>query len=270
MDALAWCRERVLVPGQPLMASLPFVEAAERDRILAVRTLAGELLELLSGSPEPALLQARLSWWQGALAGQAEHPALAALRESGGPPAGDFGQLLVAVAEQAEPVRFERFEGFWRHCRELGGQVAMREYQLRAGPSESADLALELGGAGWLLRRIRDIALEARHNRWPVPLDLQAQFQVARQDVVEARGGPGWHGLVRTLVARAVDRGDKAAAGLERHHGHLLIHWAVEKRLAAALIGRPDRILKQRLLPGHAGNVWSAWRTARRLQRRDS
>lgn len=271
MDGLAWCRERLLVPGQPLAASLLFALPEDRDAILAVRSLALELLQLLEGPPEPALLNARLGWWQGALTGQHEHPALAALAEVGKEPgaraieAGVFAPLLLNVTRAAEPVRFEQFEELWQRCRSLGGQGAAVETGLYPASDRAAEAALELGAAGFLLKRVRDIALDARHHRWIVPLDLQAQFQVARQDVLEARGGPGWDGLVRTLVTRAVRSGDAAAASLDPAHRHLSIHWAVEKRLAAALAGRPARILQQRLLPGHAGNVWAAWRAARRI-----
>ncbi len=271
MDALAWCRERMLVPGQPLTASLPFAESGDRDAILALRTLGAELLALAAGTPDPALLSARVGWWQGALAGRAEHPALAALSQA---KIGDriepmaFSPLLASVAESAVQARFERFEEFCEQGRQTGGLVTALEYGLKAESAEGAEAASDIGAAGWMLRRLRDVAQDARHNRWLLPLDLQAQFQVGRQDVLEARGGPGWHGLVRTLVARALAMGDSAAARLAPRHRHLLVHWAVEKRLAALLVGRPDRVLHRRLLPGHAGNVWVAWRTARKLQSR--
>lgn len=269
MDALAWCRERMLVPGQPLTASLPFAEAGDRDKILALRTLGAELMALSSGTPDPALLNARVGWWQGALAGRAEHPALAAfaLAEDRIKPAALFSPLLAVVAQSGPQPRFERFEEFCEHARATGGQVAAAEYRLKAESEQGASAAMEMGAAGWIFRRVRDIVQEARCNRWLLPLDLQAQFQVARQDVLEARGGPGWHGLVRTLVARAVTMGDQASARLGSRQRHLLIHWSVEKRLAAMLVGRPEALLRRRLLPGHAGNVWVAWRTARKLQK---
>jgi len=269
MEAFAWCRERMLVPGQPLMASLPFAEASDQKAILAIRTLGSELLGVVAGTPEPALVNARVNWWRGALAGAAEHPALRALAEANcntrvAPAA--FLPLLAAVETSARQPRFERFEELCEHGRQLGGQLAALEYRLKAESADDAGAATEIGTAGWLLRRVRDIAHEARLDRWLVPLDLQAQFQVARQDVLDARGGPGWHGLIRTLVTRALAMGEGAAVGLGPEHRHLLIHWAVEKRLASIMAGRPERILRERLLTSHAGNVWVAWRAARKLQ----
>lgn len=270
MDGLAWCRERLLVPGQPLAASLLFAAVDDRDPILAIRALGAELLQLLDGPSEPGLLSARLSWWQGALRGQAEHPVLVAWSQAFNAGAGHslapgaFAGLLDAVAQAGGSARFERFEELWQQCRSLGGAVAAIEFGLHGGSSVEEDAALELGASSWLLRRVRDIALDARQNRWLVPLDLQAQFQVARQDVMEARGGPGWHGLVRTMLTRALRSGEAAADRLGPAHYHLKIHWAVDKRLASALAGRPEAILQRRLLPGHAGNVWTAWRAARR------
>lgn len=259
-----------MVPGQPLAASVLFAAETDRDAILVVRTLAGELLRLLDGPPEPGLLSARLGWWQGALGGPAEHPALnawASVVAGRSLDTQSAGRLLAGVAEAGQGSRFERFEGLWSHCRALGGQAAALEFGLHEPGTENPEPALELGAAGWLLKRVRDIPRDAHHNRWLVPLDLQAQFQIARQDVIEERNGPGWHGLVNTLVSRALQRGDAAASRLGPSHRHLAIHWAVEKRLATALAARPQNIFKRRILPGHAGNVWTAWRAARRLLR---
>lgn len=260
----------MLVPGQPLAASLLFAAAADRDAILVVRSLSAELLRLLDGPPEPGLLSARLGWWQRALAGQTEHPALNAWATAVASRALDTqsaSRLLAGLAQAAQGARFERFEELWAQCRALGGEAAALEYRLHGPETEGLEPALELGAAGWLLKRVRDIPRDAQFNRWLVPLDLRAQFQIARQDVIEGRDGPGWRGLVQTLVSRAVQRGDSAARELGPEHRHLYVHWAVEKRLAAALAGRPQNIFKRRVLPGHAGNVWAAWRAARRLQR---
>ncbi|MGY6554507.1 MAG: squalene/phytoene synthase family protein [Wenzhouxiangella sp.] len=258
----------MLVPGQPLAASLLFAAEADRDAILVVRCLAGELLRLLDGPPEPGLLDARLGWWQGALAGQAEHPALSAwatVVASRSVPVQAASPLLSGLARAGHGARFERFEELWSQCRALGGETAALEYRLHSSGTDGLEAALELGAAGWLLKRVRDIPRDAQYNRWLVPLDLQAQFQVARQDVIDGRDGPGWRGLVQTLVSRAVQRGNAAAIELGPKHRHLCLHWAVERRLAAALAGRPQAMFNRRVLPGHAGNVWTAWRAARRL-----
>ncbi len=275
MDALAWCREKMLVPAQPLTASLLFADPGVRDQILVTRTLGAELLALAEGSTEPALLAARLDWWQGALGGQADHPALMALAQTGVQrrvSGQDFLPLLDAVARLGAQPRLERFEEFQDLGRATGGRIAELEFGICAqGKAEAAEqkaLAIELGAAGWILRRVRDVAADANRNCWLLPLDLQAQFQISRQDVLDARGGPDWQGLVQTLVARALKSGDRAAVGLDPVHRHLIIHWSVEKRLAARLVRSPDDILKRRLLPGHAGNVWAAWRAARRLAKR--
>lgn len=276
VDALAWCRERMLVPAQPLAASLLFADEPWRNAILAIRTLGSELLALAEGPGEPTLLSARVDWWRGALAGQATHPALAALaqgQQDGRVAAVDFMPLLESVARLGLQPRLERYEELHALALATGGQIAELEHRLHAGastdgPEPQASLAAELGAAGWMLRRVRDLAADARRNFWLLPLDLQAQFQVARQDVLDARGGAGWQGLVQTMVARALTAGDRAAADLEPAHRHLIIHWAVEKRLAAQLVRRPEAVLKRRLLPGHAGNVWAAWRAALRLNSR--
>ncbi|TVS12356.1 MAG: hypothetical protein EA419_05335 [Wenzhouxiangella sp.] len=271
-DSLAWCRERMLVPGQPLSASLLFIPEPDRAAILALRTVCAELTEAARRVSDPLVASAKLSWWRQTLSGRYAHPAVAALESTGAAqrlPDGVFQPLLDGLQATVEPARFERFEELWDYCGAGYGRAAEVEFSLNERSAEGADgMAMELGSAGGLLRVVRDLVPEARQNRWLVPLDLQAQFQVARMDALGDRVGPGWDGLVRTLVERALRRGDEAASRLGPGHRHLVIHWAVDRRLARVLLQRPRDALKTRILPGHAGNVWAAWRAARRLQRR--
>ena len=269
VDALSWCRERMMVPGQPLAASLLFIDEADRPPILALRTVAAEITALGSAHSDPALMQAKAAWWHDALVqADSSHPALKALGESGACArlsASDFQPLLSGVQFSLSNPRFERFEELWRHCRATGGELAHLEWQLK-DDGQSAEAARDLGAAACLIRLVRDLSADARHNRWLVPLDLQAQFQVGRADALELSGGPGWDGLVRTLLERALHSGERAAGGLDATHRHLHILWALDRRLALVLSRRPGRILRQRILIGHASNVWTAWRAARRLE----
>lgn len=267
---MAWCRERLLVPGQALSASLAFAPAADQGPILAIRSVVAELHEAASAHSDPGLVAARLGWWRTALDGQADHPALSALSQSGAAarlPDCAFVGLLDGLAREQQGLRFERYEEMWELCRATGGQAALVEFRLHDVAPNADCPALDLGAAAAALRIARDLVVDARAGRWLVPLDLQAQFQVGRVDALAEQVGPGWDGLVRTLVERALRSGEAAARRMPLPHRHLLIHWAVDRRLARALISRPRAVLQRRLLPGHAGNVWTAWRTARRLER---
>ncbi len=271
MDALQWCRDRLLVPGNPLAASLLFLSPAQRDRTLALRALIAELTGLDDCSAEADAVGAKLGWWQKALVEGAPHPALTAMAESGAAqcvaPAALL-PLLESIGAGRLNARFERYEQLWAYCLAIGGEAARIELYLAGDGESDARAAAALGAAGDLIRRVRDLSLDAAHNRWLVPLDLQAQFQVARRDALDTRGGPGWDGLVRTLLERAMREGQAAVGCLPQQHRHLHIHWSLDRRLAGRLARRPAQILERRILPGHAGNVWTAWRAARSLDRR--
>ncbi|NDY94700.1 squalene/phytoene synthase family protein [Wenzhouxiangella limi] len=268
MDALQWCRDRLLVPGNPLAASLLFVHPPQRERILALRGLITELAALDDPAAEQPVREARLGWWHQALAEGAPHPALEAMTDSGADERVSpdlLLALLASIGSAAINQRFERYEQLWSHCLAIGGQAGRLEARLAEEGEQDDSAAAALGGASYLIRIVRDLGLDARNDRWLVPLDLQAQFQVARRDAINTRTGPGWDGLVRTLLERAVREGNAARSRLSTRHRHLHIHWALDRRLAGQLVRRPGVIVQRRILPGHAGNVWTAWRAARRL-----
>jgi phytoene synthase len=278
MDALAWCRDRLLVPGNPLTASLPFADDEERDRILALRTVIGEL-GAAAESQEERVGQTRLEWWSSALAGELDaaqrHPAILAMTQSGATDRltpGELQAVVDAIGEILESPRFERFEELWQLCCRVGGQALALEAKLLGGEGDSVASLRDLGSCAYLVRLVRDIAMDARAQRWWVPLELQAEYQLSRTDVAEGKGGLGFDGLIRTLLHEALTRSDEAVAAMPPdeawRHRHALIYWMLDRRLALKLARRPAVLMERRVLPGHAGNVITAWRAARRLRRR--
>ncbi|MCH8479271.1 MAG: squalene/phytoene synthase family protein [Wenzhouxiangella sp.] len=268
MQPLTWCRERTLVAGSPLAATLPFAAAAHRDRILVLRCLAAELAAAASA---PEIAPARLAWWRDALADEASpHPLLQALEQTGARQDLDMAEMISlvdAVAAAADTPRFERFDALWTHCCSMGGLV----HRLEAKLVEREDgqlAAVEIQGAAhYLLRVVRDLVLDARANRWLVPLDFQADYQLSRQDLLSESVGPAFCGLVRAMLAEAVGRGQRALhtlnAAQRRRQVHLAASWALDLRLARQIDSKPARLLRERVLPSHWGNVWYAWRAAR-------
>jgi len=282
MDPLDWCRDRILVPGNPLTASLLFADPEQRDRILALRTLVGELGGAVEAS-EGQVGQTKLEWWRNALAGELpaaqRHPAVQALTESGALAGMNFTEvaaLIDAVGELLDQPRFERMAELWSFCERIGGQAVVLEgYLLDADAvshTDTVDGLRTLGAAAYLIRLVRDIAMDARANRWWVPLELQAEYQVSRMDVVESKASSGFYGLVRTLVLEAIKRSQSATEAIPAQqawiHRHALIYWALDRKLGLTLARKPRRLLERRVLPAHAGNVFAAWRAARRLRRR--
>jgi phytoene synthase len=282
MDGLAWCRERMLVAGQPLTASLLFADPDERDRILVLRTLISELAAIPDASSDAGVAQAKLSWWmEAAQTPDNAHPLLVAARDVGLMARIDealWRQHLMALIEGVEVAiaapRMNQIQALWQHCERVAGPAASLETALLGGADEEAgvEAALrQLAAAGYWIRLVRDLAGDAHQNRWLVPLALQADYQINRQDVLEGKVSSAWDGLVRALLSEALKRAQQAIATLDGSaawwHRHQLITYALHRRLAAQLARRPRRILSERILPGPWGNVWCAWRSARHLSR---
>ncbi|QOC21127.1 squalene/phytoene synthase family protein [Wenzhouxiangella sp. AB-CW3] len=275
MEPLTWCREHLLHRGQPLTVSLPYAPEKCRNAILALRSVISEIMAAADGVEdiEPAL--AKLSWWRRAIHESAAHPALRALTAAEEPGTSDpqlFNGLIDALEYSLECPRFEQRDEAWSHFMAVGGTAARLEAQLVEPGTPLADELAVLGAVGWQIRRIRDLGRDARANRWTVPLDLQAEFQVSRNDALGNAARPGFKGLVRQWLAEGLRRGQEARDRLMPRsawqHRHLLIQFALDRRLALMIARRPERILSERLLPGHFGNAWTAWRCARQLRRR--
>lgn len=271
---LHWCRDRMLGRGSPLAASLHFAPERWQDGIVALRTVISEIAAVPDTVSDPDIGRKKLAWWRDALRRRAAHPAIGGLVASG---AADrlaperFDPLIVNVMETLESPRFELSDDAWRHCMALGGPATVLEAELIDPDSESFDHWAALGGYAYLVRLVRDLGIDARANRWLVPLDLQAEYQIARQDVLDGSSGRGWDGVVRAWL----DDGAKRVGCVLRdlpdeaywRQRHLMVAYALDRRLARALARHPRRILERRVQTGHFGNVWCAWREARRLGR---
>ncbi|MEE4303731.1 MAG: squalene/phytoene synthase family protein [Wenzhouxiangella sp.] len=271
---LDWSRARMLGRGSPLAASLHFAPEQWQDGIVALRAVISEIAAVPDTVSDADVGRKKLAWWSDALRERAAHPAIEALVASGAadriPPA-RFDSLIGSVAEVLESPRFERQKDAWRHCLALGGPAARLEAELvEAEDVDRADWSA-LGAFAYLVRLVRDIGVDARANRWLVPLDLQAEYQLARQDVLDGSAGRGWDGMVRAWLAdgsrQAAAASDGIPADLAWRQRHLLVAHELDLRMARLLARHPRRILKGRVRTGHAGNVWAAWRAARRLRR---
>lgn len=258
-----------------MTTTLPFAPEDQQEAILALRAVVTEIASVPETVSDPEVGRTKLEWWRRALDENLPHPAVEALLVSGAagklPPA-RFSTLIDAVAATLENPRFENRERAWAFCLQVGGPVAALEAEL-AGAGETLRTRLKtLGGTAYLVRVVRDLAIDARNHRWMVPLDLQAEYQVSRRDALAERAGPGWNGMVRGWLADGLKRAQAAVRQLAPEDAwsqrHLLIQYALDERLAAKLAGRPERILRERVLPGQPGNAWRAWQTARRLRRR--
>lgn len=274
MEPMSWCRERMLAQGSPLAASLPFAPPACQDAIVALRATISEIAAVPDTVSDIDVGRKKLAWWREALRDRLPHPAVEALVASGAADALEpsrFDPLILAVTETLDTPRFEGREAAWRHCLALGGPAAELEARVVDPHSAGGEAWSALGGFSYLVRVVRDLAVDARAHRWLAPLDLQAEYQLSRRDIVDGTPGRNWDGLVRAWLDDGLSRvgealGERDGTECWRQR-HLLVAHALDRRLAARLGRRPARILDSRVQPGHLGNVWCAWRAARRLRR---
>ena len=278
MDPVQWCKDRLWVPHNPISASLLFVAKEQQMPILALRAVHSELAQIAELSHEPGLAHSKLNWWREAFMQQHTHPALEALdvlkvREK--LPMPQVMALCDAIEQSLEAPRYETNERAWQSCQALGGVALELEVQmLSATPPSGASVEAiqDLGAANYWLRLVRDIGADARQGRWFVPLEMQARHQINRQQVVDGVGGLDWDGFIGALVSEATNRLIRAEAQLHAALGpgmvHAMITAALDQRLAKQLTRAPSRLLRERILPSHTGNVWAAWRQARRCQSR--
>ena len=284
IDPIQWCRDRLMVPRQPLMASLLFTPQPQRDQILVIRTLISEIASISDLNNEPSLANAKLAWWRNALSSALPHPAILAFNQVITPTT-DLVSRLVSLIDSVEASipspRFETTAQAWAHAQRLGGSAAAIELSMLMplddhghlvahGKGSLMDAIVDLGAAGYWARWLRDLPMDARSGQWFVPLDVQADYQLNRQTVADGPPTAAWSGLVRTLVATALKKMDEAESSLTAHPNlpidHLLISAALDRRLLGLCAQKPLKLLGTRLLPGHAGNVWVAWRQARRCR----
>lgn len=273
IDPIQWCEERLLVPGNPLAVSLLFVGPEQRAKILSLRAIITEIGANAQLHDEPGLAQAKLGWWREALVERRAHPAIQAWVNSGGDCSAAVTGLLgliEAVQNGLEQARYETVDQAWSMCVSLGGQASAVEFEMLCQdqvPDSQRNALITLGAFGYWVRCVRDLALDARQGRWFVPLELQADYQVSRQDVISGVNQRRWAALVQSMMSIGLQKSNDGVSALQQQAAarHLLLAHALDRRLAKQLIKSPKRMLTHRILPSHWGNVWVAWRSARLL-----
>lgn len=276
-DPLEWCRRRLVVPGHPLALTLPYAAPELRDPLLALHGLISEIAAIPGDVSEPEVARRKLEWWRQALVQGERHPALLAWRASGGDArlvATSFAPLLDAVALEIDPRRFDQNRELDAHARQVAGPAARLEARLIGNQRPPEDTLDGAAGAAYRIRIVRDLVLDARQNRWMVPLELQAEFQLTRQQVAAAAGEHRFEALVRTMASDALgalDRNlDEIPGEVAWRHRHWMLRMALERRLGRALMQRPARVATERVASAGPLAGLSLWRRARRLRRQGS
>ena len=272
---LDWCRQRLLVPGHPLSLTLQYAEPAARDRLLALHALITEIASIPGEVSDSAVARRKLGWWREALEQGLPHPAIQAWQSVDGPAALEaraFGPLFAGVELEIEPPRFEQQSELAFHAEAVAAPAALLEAELLA-PGPLAEVAASLrraAGAAYRIRIVRDLVIDARADRWRVPLDLQAEYQLTRQQVAVGAGEHRLTALIRHLVGDAVldlqGSLDALEPGVAWSLRHLMLRLELDRLLGRRIYNRPRRILQERVLASGPIAALALWRRARRLR----
>ncbi|MBY6205370.1 squalene/phytoene synthase family protein [Halomonas denitrificans] len=275
---LAWCAERLLVPGNPLTLSRPYAAEALRDPLLALRSVIGEIARVPGEVSDSDVGRRKLGWWRQALTEHLPHPALQALSATGAAApqvVAELLRLVEAVETTLDAPRFETVAAFDAHARALAGPAARAEARLvepDAPEQTVAEPLVALTAGAYRVRMVRDLVLDARQQRWLVPLELQAEFQVTRQQVAAGEQSHRTRALLAWMAGQAVTEMTRAEASMAPtaawRHRHAVLHAGLDARLGRRIVRRPGRAMKQRLPSVGPLAALVLWRHARNLRRR--
>ncbi len=276
-EGLDWCRQRLLVPGHPLALTLHYADPKLRDRLLALHALISEIAAVPGTVSDAAVARRKLGWWREALEQRLPHPAIAAWVAVGGfsvLEATEFEALFEAVAREIEAPRFEQQSELIAHARAVAAPAARLETRL-VDPGDAAALDSVLpaaAGAAYRIRIVRDLVIDARQDRWRVPLDLQAEYQLTRQQVASAAGGHRLEALIRHLAADAVLELQRELASIDAaaawRQRHLLLRLELDRQLGRRIVRRPTRVLRERVTAIGSMASLGLWLRARELRHR--
>lgn len=273
---LGWCRQRLLLPGHPLLLTLHYAAVPQRDLVLALHALISEIAAVPDQVHDASVARRKLDWWRQALSQGLAHPAIQAWQAVGGVDrleADAFDGLLQAVDREIDAPRFEQYSELRAHAQAVAAPAAMLEARL-IDPDAADALNPELSaaaGAAYCIRIVRDLVIDARRDRWHVPLDLQAEYQLTRQQVASAADGHRIEALIRHLAGDAVLELQRQRAAIEPlaawRQRHLLLRLELDCRLGQYIVRRPGRVLRERIKVTRPSSGLLLWRYARGLKR---
>lgn len=275
--SLSWCADRLLVPGNPLTLTRPYAPPERRDALLALRTVITEIALVPGEVSDPDVARRKLGWWRQALEESLPHPALQALQATGASERIDrsvLADLIDAVESTIDRPRFETVAEFEAHAESLAAPGARAEGRLMGAESldsSTSKALIGLAAGGYRIRMVRDLVLDARQGRWNVPLELQAEFQVTRQQVETGEHPHRTRALIAWMAGQAVTGMKAAEDSIEPEaawrHRHAVLYSALDARLGRHLVRRPGRAMDQRMTAVGPRAAFFLWRQARKLRR---
>ena len=253
--------------------ALRFVRGADRDAQSAFACLVFEIEHAAFAIREAQPAAIKLQWWAEEFArtsrGEARHPLTQAvtprLRDAA-IPLSLWQQVIIGAAAQRDPEpasdRTALFDGYAR----LYAPLASIESELFGSPAARNADALTRVRA---LRETAALTEALRDGKLPLPLDVLARHRLARGDLAQASAARGealreWlRSLADEFVASRLEEAQQPLGALRS-----VITAANRARARrAARATDPLAAIRAALARLAPGDVWTAWRAARRSRR---
>lgn len=273
MDAPARhaCEEKVPGEGSVFAVCRRFLPPVEADAALAAEALLRSVADIPDTVSDPGVGVVKLKWWQDAVleAGadrreaDSQHPVIRAAAACG--LTGTWGEdawrdYVAAVTARLDASPFTSAESLLDSLRETAGRSA----DLLAGIDDDYPRcrAVTASGAATALLELAEAWARAGGQPAWLPLDL-----VARHGDTAGEGAR--EALLSQLGALALDALGAAPGRVDRSElrgptaAYLVLRDRVTRARLKRLRRRPGRFTRRGGLA--TGDVWAAWRTARRL-----
>lgn len=274
MDGLQYCRERVLIPGARLYLIQHFIDSDLASKLVVLQAFYAEIATVPDRVSDSGVARSKLGWWQEEIQrcwqGKSRHPVSQAAEQQGITGLVSEEQLVrlvIAVADWIDASPIATLDKLLSHCSAIGGLAARLEAQVCGADAECIEAAGDLGTAHFLVALIRDIGVDARAERWYIPMDLQARYQFGRDQAAAGEHSEAFRELVAALAAVASDLIEQAMASLSRSQQRQLRYLAIQSALDQQLIRKmrsnSDKILQQRIRLSPFARLWTVWRAAR-------
>lgn len=237
----AYCAERGPAAGSSTYYAVQF--ARNRGQALALFALLRDLHAIVASVSDPAVANAKLSWWQaelGALgSGEVSHPITKALQQHGfaDPAARDaLLRTTLAIETDLTQTRFLDEVQLNAYCSAAGG-APLKALAAASGINEAATfLAIEgLGGAIARARLLLRVGQDGRRGRIYLPHESLRRFQVPASEILAGTQSERLVALVRDEADRTSEAIGQAIQAL-RGHRRVLRGARVLGRLNMALL----------------------------------
>jgi phytoene synthase len=268
-----YCQQKAAGSGSSFYYSFLFLPPERRRAITALYAFCREVDDIVDGAADPQVAATKLAWWRqevGRLfAGDPQHPVSRALQPALAPfgiHAERLNEIIAGMEMDLTQTRYLDFAALERYCYHVAGVVGV----LAAGifgysDPRTLEYAKNLGTAFQLTNIIRDVGEDARKNRIYLPMEDLQRFGVTAADLMQARYGEGFAGLMAFQAARARAHYAKAMAALpaadRRAQRPGLIMAAIYQALLAEIERDGFRVLTQRTSLTPLRKLWIAWKT---------